>query len=62
MSVTPTPRLEERIQHWIKTGRFRDADAGVESALEALEAQELERFVELRELVLAGYESPSAGS
>ena len=60
MSVTLTLQLEERIQHWIETGRYPDAEAVVEKALEALEEQEQGRFLKLRELVLAGFESGDA--
>ena len=60
MSVTLTVELEERIQHWIETGRYPDAEAVVEKALEALEEQEQGRFLKLRELVLAGFESGDA--
>ena len=61
MSVTLTHQLEERIQHLVGSGRYPDADTVIAKALEALEAQEQERFVKLRELVLAGFSSPSAG-
>lgn len=60
MSVTLTPEIEARIQPWIETGRYPDADAVVAKALEALEAQERAQFLKLRELVRAGFESGPA--
>ncbi|MEA2526571.1 MAG: Bacterial antitoxin of ParD toxin-antitoxin type system [Thermomicrobiales bacterium] len=57
MSVTLTPRTEAEIRRWIDTGRYADADAVIHKALEALEVQEQERFLKLRELVLAGHNS-----
>ncbi len=61
MSVTLTPRLEERIRHWIENGRYPDAEAVIDKALEALEDQEQAQFVRLRELVLAGFASGDGG-
>lgn len=61
MSVTLTPKIEERIRHWIDTGRYADAEAVIDKALEALENEEQAKFLRLRELVLAGFASPSAG-
>jgi putative addiction module CopG family antidote len=61
MSVTLTPRTEAEIRRWLETGRYADADAVVQTALEALEAQEQEKLDKLRALVLAGFASPSAG-
>jgi putative addiction module CopG family antidote len=61
MSVTLPPRLEERIRHWIENGRYPDAEAVIDKALEALEDQEQARFFKLRELVLAGHNSGIAG-
>jgi len=57
MSVTLTVELEARIRYWIETGRYPDAEAVVEKALDVLEAQEQERFLKLREMVLAGFNS-----
>ncbi|HEY7034002.1 MAG TPA: type II toxin-antitoxin system ParD family antitoxin [Thermomicrobiales bacterium] len=57
MSVTLTPQTEERIRHWIETGRYPDAEAVIDRALEALEHEEQARFLKLRELVLAGHNS-----
>lgn len=57
MTVTLTPELEERIRHWIETGRYPDAGAVIDKALQALEDQEHARFLRLRELVLAGHNS-----
>ena len=61
MSITLTPDIEDRIRAWIDTGHFPDADAVVAKALRALEDQAQAQFVKLRELVLAGRDSGSAG-
>jgi putative addiction module CopG family antidote len=57
MSVTLTPDVEQKIRHWIETGRYPDADAVIEKALQALEAEEQARFLKARELILAGLNS-----
>jgi putative addiction module CopG family antidote len=57
MTVTLSHTVEEQIRHWIDTGRYPDADAVMLKALEALEAQEPARFLETRELILAGFAS-----
>jgi putative addiction module CopG family antidote len=57
MTLTLTVELEERIRHWIDTGRYQDAEAVVVKALEALEAEEQARFLKARELILAGLNS-----
>jgi putative addiction module CopG family antidote len=61
MSVTLNPRLEERIRHWIESGRYSDADAVIDKALEALENQEQTRLAKLRELVTVGFASGDGG-
>jgi putative addiction module CopG family antidote len=61
MSVTLTPEAESRIRDLVESGRYPDAAAVVDKALEALDAQEQAQFLKLRELVLAGFASPSAG-
>jgi putative addiction module CopG family antidote len=57
MGVTLPPRLEERVQHWIDNGRYPNAEAVIDKALEALEHEEHAQFLKLRELVLAGHNS-----
>jgi putative addiction module CopG family antidote len=57
MSVTLSHTVEERIRHWIDTGRYADADAVMLRALEALETEEQARFLRTRELILAGLNS-----
>jgi putative addiction module CopG family antidote len=61
MSVTLTPRVEQRIRHRVESGQYPDADAVIDKTLDALEAQEQARFLKLRELVLAGHSSGIAG-
>jgi len=61
MSVTLTPQAETRIRDLVERGVYPDAAAVVDKALDALDAQEEARFLKLRELVLAGFASPSAG-
>ena len=57
MSVILNPEAEEKIRYWIDSGRYPDASAVILEALDALEAQEQARFLRLRELVLAGFNS-----
>jgi putative addiction module CopG family antidote len=57
MSVILTPKVEERLQFWIETGQFPDADAVILKALEALEEREQERFLKTKALILAGLNS-----
>lgn len=57
MTVTLTPEVEARIRHWIDTGRYADADAVIDKALEALEDREQARFENARALILAGHNS-----
>jgi putative addiction module CopG family antidote len=54
MSVTLTPRTEAEIRRWIETGRYADADAVIDRALEALENEEQARFEKARAFILAG--------
>jgi len=61
MSVTLNPETEARIRRWIDNGRYPDADAVVDKALEALQAEEQARFLKLRELILVGHNSGIAG-
>jgi putative addiction module CopG family antidote len=60
MSVTLTPEVEQQIQDWIDRGRYPNASAVVERALQALKEQEEAKLVKLRELVRAGFESGDA--
>jgi putative addiction module CopG family antidote len=57
MSINLTPQVEQRIRDWIENGPYPDADAVVDKALQALEEQERAKFLRLRELVRAGFES-----
>jgi putative addiction module CopG family antidote len=57
MTVILAPKIEEQIRHWIDTGRYADAEAVIEKALEALEDQEQVRFEKARALILAGLNS-----
>jgi antitoxin ParD1/3/4 len=57
MSVTLTPQTEEEIRSWIESGRYPDADAVIQTALQALKDQEEAKLLKLRELVRAGFES-----
>jgi putative addiction module CopG family antidote len=57
MSVTLTPRTEERIKRLVESGRYPDADSVVDDALEALETRTRTRFKSTRELILAGLHS-----
>jgi len=61
MTVTLTPRIEERIRHWIESGHYSDANAVLSDALQLLEERNQARFLKLRELVRAGFESGDAG-
>ena len=61
MRVTPTPRIEPTIQHFIESGQYPDAEAVIDQALQALAAQEHARWLKLRELVRAGHQSGIAG-
>jgi putative addiction module CopG family antidote len=56
MSINLTPQVEQRIRDWVENGPYPDADAVVDKALQALEAQEQAKFLKLRELVRAGFE------
>jgi putative addiction module CopG family antidote len=57
MSVTLTQKVEEEVQQLIESGRYPDADAVVQTALQALKDQEEAKLAKLRELVRAGFES-----
>jgi putative addiction module CopG family antidote len=57
MSVTLTPEAERQIQDWIDRGRYPDAAAVIDRALQALKDQEEAKLRNLRELVRAGFES-----
>jgi putative addiction module CopG family antidote len=61
MGVTLTPQAESHIRDLVESGHYPNAAAVIDKALEALDAQEQARFLKLRELVLAGFASPSAG-
>ena len=60
MSVTLTPQAEQQIQDWIDRGHYPDAAAVIDRALQALKDQEDAKFLKLRELVRAGFESGDA--
>jgi putative addiction module CopG family antidote len=57
MSVTLTPQTEEEIRSWIESGRYPNADAVIQTALQALKDREEARVHKLRELVLTGHNS-----
>jgi putative addiction module CopG family antidote len=57
MSVTLAPEVEDRIRCWIDSGRYPDANAVLVDALELLEERNQARFLKLREMVRAGFES-----
>jgi putative addiction module CopG family antidote len=57
MAVTITSETEARIQRLIDSGHYRDADAVIGDALEALETRNQRKLDELRELVLTGVNS-----
>jgi putative addiction module CopG family antidote len=57
MSVTLTPQAESRIRDLVESGRYSDASAVIDKALEALDAQEQAQFLKLRELIHAGFTS-----
>jgi putative addiction module CopG family antidote len=57
MSINLTPQVEQRIRDLIENGPYPDADAVVDKALQALEEQEHAKFLKLRQLVRAGFES-----
>jgi putative addiction module CopG family antidote len=57
MSVILKPQTEKRIRHWIDNGQYPDADTVIDKALQLLEEREQERFLKLREMVLAGHNS-----
>jgi putative addiction module CopG family antidote len=61
MSVTLAPELEDRIRSWIESGQYPDADAVLRDALQLLEERNQARFLQLRDLVRAGFESGDAG-
>jgi putative addiction module CopG family antidote len=61
MTIAIPNHLEDRIQRMIDSGRFRDSAAVIGSALDALDAEEKVRVDKLRELVLAGHNSPIIG-
>lgn len=60
MSVTLTPEAEQQIQDWIDRGQYPNAASVIERALQALKDQEEAKFLKLRELVRAGFESGDA--
>jgi putative addiction module CopG family antidote len=60
MTVTLTPEVEAQVQSLIESGRNPDADAVLSDALRLLKEREQERFLRLRELVRAGFESGDA--
>ena len=60
MTVTLPPEVEAQIRNWIESGRYPDADAVLSDALRLLEEREYERFLRVRELVRAGFESGEA--
>ena len=60
MSVTLTPEAEQQIQDWIDRGQYPNAASVIERALQALMDQEEAKFLKLRELVRAGFESGDA--
>ena len=60
MAVAVTPETEQHILRWIESGRYPDAGAVIDGALEALESQERSRFEDFRELVRAGFNSGPA--
>ena len=60
MSVTVTPRIEEQIRSWIESGQYADADAVLCDALRLLEEHNQAKFLRVRELVRAGFESGDA--
>ncbi|HKG25876.1 MAG TPA: type II toxin-antitoxin system ParD family antitoxin [Thermomicrobiales bacterium] len=57
MSVTLAPEVQDRIRSWIDSGQYPDADTVVLDALQLLEERNQARFLKLRELVRAGFES-----
>ncbi|MGH2557573.1 MAG: type II toxin-antitoxin system ParD family antitoxin [Thermomicrobiales bacterium] len=61
MTVTLAPRIEKLIRHWIESGQYPDADAVLSDALQLLQERNQARFLKLRELVRAGFESGDAG-
>lgn len=61
MSVTLTPQTEAEIRRLVDSGRYPDADAVVQTALQALKEQDEARLAKLRELVLAGFASGDGG-
>ena len=60
MTVTLPPEVEAQVRNWIESGRYPDADAVPSDALRLLEEREQERFLRLREMVRAGFESGEA--
>jgi Arc/MetJ-type ribon-helix-helix transcriptional regulator len=56
-TYTLNPEIAERIRRFVGNERFPTADAVIERALDALEAEERTRFDELRALVLEGHNS-----
>jgi putative addiction module CopG family antidote len=61
MGVTLSPETEAKIQRWVDSGQYPDADAAVKSALQALEERNEARLENLRQLLRTGWESPSLG-
>jgi putative addiction module CopG family antidote len=57
MSVTLAPQTEAEIERLVDSGRFTDADAVVQTALQVLNEQYETKLAKLRELVLAGFNS-----
>jgi putative addiction module CopG family antidote len=57
MSVTLTPQAESRIRDLVESGRYPDAAAVVDKALDALDAQEQAQFLKLRQLIHDGFTS-----
>ena len=60
MTVTLPPEVEAQIRNWIESGQYPDADAVPSDALRLSEEREYERFLRVRELVRAGFESGEA--
>lgn len=57
MSLILTPQTEAEVRHWVESGQYPDADTVIHQALQALKDREEARFLQLRELVLAGHNS-----